>query len=301
MHCPPDDDLPTDTRGASARPEMSESCQRHVREMGGQLGLLKRMLNRRHKLKIQWLLAISFCTSSLAFPQTGHAAPEKLPTKTTLPIVFTQSFDANHVHTGDIVHAKTTQPVSLPNGISLPSGADVTGHVIVAAPFSFDKTPYAAQKQSVLSVRFDTVSSGSVTIPLNVYVRAIADPITSWDARKPGPSDLDPLGTVTQVGGDILVPSQKEVRSPDGDIVGYNRSSGVYAHLIAASGCDGSDTEQPMGLFAASACGLYGFAGTTLQQTGKAGDPSTLVLTSNRSAPKIWKHSTALLEVLPQD
>ncbi len=241
--------------------------------------------------------------------QTASAqqvAADALSPKTTLPIVFTDSLDANHVHVGDVVRARTTQAVSLSGGKMLRSGAVITGHVVAATPFVFDKTPYAKQQPSNLSIHFDTVSAGGLTLPLNVYVRAIADPITSWDARKPKPSDEDSLATVTQIGGDLLVPSQKEVLSREGDVVGYNRRDGVHAHLIAApgnspSGCDASDTEEPMGLFAASACGIYGFADTRLQQTGRVGEPSMLVLTSNRHAPKIWKNSTALIEILSAD
>jgi hypothetical protein len=101
-----------------------------------------------------------------------------------------------------------------------------------------------------------------------------------------------------------VTPSQKGVMSQDGDIVGYQKRGGIYAHLISASGnspdsCDASDTEESMGLFSASACGLYGFADSALTGTGKTGERSTLTLVSRRRSPKIWAHSTALLEVLP--
>jgi hypothetical protein len=257
-------------------------------------------------MKLHFLIAASLCFTPVLIAQTGHAATSgTLSPKTTLPIVFKSGLDANHAHAGDVVHARTTQSVALSDGKVLPAGADVTGHVIAANAFALDKTPYAVQKQSSLSIRFDTISSNSATFPLNVYVRAIADPVTSWGARESTGTD-DTLATVTQIGGDVLTPSQSEVVSQDGDIVGYNRHGGVYAHLIAASGnapngCDGSDTEVSVGIYSASACGLYGFTGTRLQQTGKTGEPSTLVLTSNRVAPKVWKNSTALLEVLSQD
>ncbi len=95
--------------------------------------------------------------------------------------------------------------------------------------------------------------------PLKVMVRAMADPLTSWGAREPKSSDLDSLGTVTQIGGDQLVPSQVEVVNMDGDVVAYNRRNGVYAHLIAHRDCDGSDNEVSVGIYSPSACGLYGF------------------------------------------
>lgn len=257
-------------------------------------------------MKLFLTAAASIFLTSALWAQSANAVtnPRELPPQTTLPIVFTGSIDAAHAHAGDLVFAKTTQVVVLPGGETLPAGSQVTGHVVASNAFVFDNTPYAKQKASVLNIQFDTVSTKTAKFPLHVYVRALADPVASWDARTPGPSDVDTNEAVTQVGGDILVPSQKEVRNGDGDIVEYNRHGGVYAHLIAASGnspdgCDASDTEQSMNIFSASACGLYGFADTALQATGRTGEPSLLILSSNRRSPKIWKSSTALLEVLP--
>ena len=92
------------------------------------------------------------------------------------------------------------------------------------------------------------------------------------------------------------------------DLCRMETSSGIKgvaacARLLASGnspdGCDASDTEESMGLFSASACGLYGFADSALIGTGKTGECSTLTLVSRRRSPKIWAHGTALLEVLP--
>jgi len=245
---------------------------------------------------------------SFAFAQAAHAGlpPAQLPPRTTLPIAFTRSIDANHSHVGDAVLARTTQDVILPGGIKLPAGAQVNGHVVESAPFTFDRTPYAKQTQSTLSIHFDTVTSGSLSLPLNVYVRAMADPLTTWSADMPLPNDDSSSPATMQIGGDTTRRSQDEVLSQDGDVVGYRRHGVVYANLISASGkspnvCDASDTEEAMGAYSASACGLYGFAGDDLADVGAGSRPSTLVLVSRRQAPKIWKHTTALLEVLPMD
>jgi hypothetical protein len=234
----------------------------------------------------------------------AQAPTTLLSPRTTLPINFDRGIDSKHVHVGDVISAKTTQPVHLSNGQAIPAGSRVTGHVTTANAFVFDSTPYAKQRQGVLAIHFDSIDDQGKSLALNVYVRALADPLTAWAARTPKPSDEDPLGTVTQIGGDLLTPSQNGVMSQDGDIVGYQRRGGVYAHLISASGnspdgCDASDTEESMGLFSASACGLYGFADSSLIGTGKGGERSTLILASRRRSPKIWAHSTALLEVLP--
>lgn len=251
-------------------------------------------------LRITTLLLVA----TSAFPHQSHAAVEassQLPAHATLPITFTRTVNASSAKPGDSVEAKTMQAIRLVDGSELPAGAIVTGHVLTSAPFHYDKTPYAKQSAGILDIQLDTLNAKGVHIPLHVSVRAMADPTTSWHASEPKSSDLDPLGTTTQIGGDLLTPSQSEIRNADGDIVGYNKRGGAFAHLIANSrgplNCDAGDTEQPVSMFSASACGLYGFAGASLTDIS----PSHIGLSSTHGAPQIWKHSTALLEVLPDD
>jgi hypothetical protein len=248
-------------------------------------------------------VSIAFAVFSTTFALAQVSPNLSLSAGTTIPISFQRSVDPGHEHAGDVIAAKTTQQIQLANGQILAAGARVTGHVIAANGFSFDKTPYAKQKASTLTIRFDSIESKNGTIPLQVYVRAMADPLTVWAAQEPKSTDLDPLGTTTQIGGDLVTPSQAEVESQDGDTVGYSRRGGVYAHLISATGrgstsCDASNTEQSMGLFSASACGLYGYTDVALLGNGKSGDVSTLTLASQRHSVKIWARSSALLEVV---
>jgi len=247
------------------------------------------------------LLTVLILSSVIAQAQRGKtpAMALSLPAQTTLPIVFTKTISAEHSKIGDLVTARTNQSVLLVNGVSIPSGAKVIGHVIEVASFAYDKTPYAHQKQSVLSIRFDSLQLEETPLPLNVTVRAMADPITSWSASVPNVNGMDTsLHTVTQIGGDQLTRSQTEVVNMQGDVVAYNRHGGVYAHLISNRGCDANSFEVSLGIYSASACGLYGFTNMIAQEAGSLTHPSTLTLISTRTAPKVWKNSTALLEVL---
>ncbi len=253
-------------------------------------------------MKVALLLALSLLSFSFALAQSKPDV--SLAPGTTLPISFSHGIDAGHARAGAIVEAKTTQQVPLSNGQVLSSGTRVIGHVVTANAFSFDKTPYAKQSASTLTIQFDSLVSKRETIPLHVYVRAMADPLSVWDAQRSKASDLDPLSTTTQIGGDQVTPSQSEVESQQGDTVGHKRDGGIYAHLISAvgrdsDGCDATDTEQSMGFFSASACGLYGFTDASLLSTGKSGD-STLTLASRRRSAQIWAKSEALLEVVGQ-
>lgn len=241
-------------------------------------------------------LALFFLSSAVVFSQTP-SVPLEAPA--TLPIVFTRTLSAANSRHGDAVEARTSQAVHLGNGAVIPSGAKITGHVLAANAFAYDITPYARQKQSILSIHFDSIAWNGQTLPLSVTVRAMADRLESDAARTPKlPHDADPWGTMTQIGGDQLTPVQHEVTDREGDTVGYNKRDGVYAHLIANGHCDGSDVEVSMGIYSASACGLYGFVSVTALETGSATQPSTLTLASTHVSPKIWKYSTALLEVV---
>lgn len=233
--------------------------------------------------------------NAIATPAIAH-----LSAKTTFPIVFTRALSAKRAKTGDEILAKTTQVVHLSGGLVLPEGTRIVGHVVSANPFIYDKTPYARQKPSELIIRFDTVEIDSASLPLHVTLRAMATPIAANGAREPKSTDLDPLGTVTQIGGDLLVPSQKEVVNGQGDVVAYNHHDGVYAHLIANGQCDASDKEVSVGIFSPTACGLYGFGNVSAQALGSVSKPSEVVLVSTHDSPKIWKHTAALLEVLPE-
>jgi len=249
----------------------------------------------------QVFLSLVFVPGVVLAQGSTAAQAMALKAPTTLPIIFTRSVSAANSHAGDVVLAKTVQSVQLANGMVAPSGTTVTGHVVAADKFAFDTTPYAHQKSSTLSIRFDSVDIAGQQIPLNVTVRAMASPIASSDAREAAGSDIDPVATVTQIGGDKLIPSQTEVRNMDGDIVAYNKHGGVYAHLISNGRCDGSDVEVSVGIYSASACGLYGFTNISASEFGSSSTPSTLTLVSSRTSPQIWKHSTALLEVVPTE
>jgi len=246
------------------------------------------------------ILAALLLSAGAAMAQaTTNASNAALQAPATLPVTFTNTVSADSSHAGDVVLAKTEQEVRLANGTVIPSGTKVTGHVVLANGFAYDKTPYAHQKPSALSIHFDSVEVNGVSLPLSITVRAMADPITSRDARTPQASDMDPSATVTQIGGDQMSWTRSEVVNRDGDVVAYNRHGGVYAHLISSGHCDGSDVEVSVGLYSASACGLYGFTNVSATEFGSPAIPSTLTLVSTRTSPKVWKHSTALLEVLP--
>lgn len=248
-------------------------------------------------------VAVFLVAVASALSAQSHAASvgsASVPAHATLPIVFTETLTAAHAKTGDVFHARTTQAIRLADGREVRSGALVTGHILQANGFHYDKTPYAKQTAGALALQFDTLYVGAIPVPITASLRAIADPFESEKAYEMKSTDLDSLATTTQVGGDLLTPSQSEIVDHNGDVVGYNKKGGAYAHLIgnarSSMTCAAGDTEQPVDRFSASACGLYGFAGQSL--IGQ--DPSVIGLSSTHDSPEIPKHSTALLEFTPQ-
>lgn len=234
----------------------------------------------------------------------GNAAANtgaQLPAHATLPITFTRTVSASHAKAGDLILARTTQAVRLTDGREVSSGAVVKGHVLAAKPFTYDKTPYAKQMAGTLEIQLDSLEVQGQAVPLHVSLRAMADPVTVSETYESKIPDYLPQAETELVGGDLISPTQKEIRNQDGDVVGYNKRGGAFAHLIAngqgRQSCDGGDTEQPISRFSASACGLYGFTDVFLTSFNS----SRIGLASTRVSPKIWKYSTALLEAMPEE
>ena len=245
------------------------------------------------------IIASAACLAAFSAPAFSQA----LPSATAIPIVLTRTVDAGHARTGDLVAAMTLQAILLPGGRVLPAGTPLTGHIVADTPFRFDATPYATQTPSALSIHFDSISDGGAAIPVTLALRAIAGPVASHEAAIP--QDLDETdwpATRTLIGGDTTSPLEKTVVAPDGATVGYNRSEGIFARLLASVSttdpnltCDATNTEQSVALFSADACGVYGLNSIALASNG-ANNDGTFILESRQRNVQLNAGTTALLE-----
>jgi hypothetical protein len=242
---------------------------------------------------------------NVAFAANPSKAAD-LPQATVIPVVFTSSIKAGKAKSGDPVSAKTMQIINLPDGNNIPKGSILIGHVQDSRKFVFDPTPYATQKPSVISVRFDKIVMKGKFIPLSVSVRALANTLEARDAASPRHLDeTDSVGTNMQIGGDTFSPLETEVRSSDGNVVGYNRKQGVFAKLLpneyssryASFHCDGTESEQSVAVFSASACGLYGFDSVYMPENGTTTNGS-FALASRRHNVTLYAGSSALVQVI---
>src|ERR1700679_919430 len=121
---------------------MSGKRQASVRRLSAQMPLVNG--SRRFLTMTNFRSALSLALLGCAAIAPAARAIT-LPSETAIPVVFTHTVDAKKAKAGDVVTAKTMQVVLLPNGEQLPKGTLVTGHVVEARPFNFDKTPYAAK------------------------------------------------------------------------------------------------------------------------------------------------------------
>jgi hypothetical protein len=240
----------------------------------------------------------------------GKALGATAPSSTTIPVTFTQTLDAAKAKVGEEVSVKTAQVVQLEDGKVLPKGTVLLGHVTEARPFSFDPTPYAAQQPSRLGIEIDKIVTADGAVPIRVLVRALTSTLESDEAKSPHyTDDTDHVGVMVLVGGDAsYYPFGKEVLNRDGDIVGYHKKDGVFAHLISSEyqtryssfSCEGSNTEQAVWIYSPSACGLYGFDDMYLAENGLGNEQGTFRLESRHRTVKLYARSTALMQVISQ-
>lgn len=261
-------------------------------------------------LRMKHALVAAACLAAMAV----HGYSQSIPASTAIPVMLTRSVAAGDARPGDPVLTKTIEDVDLPGGRVLPRSSVLTGRVVESTRFIFDTTPYATQKPSVLSIRFDSMAAPGGTIPVTLSMRALAGPVASHEAETPHYLDeTDWSGTRILIGGENFSPLEKTVFSPDGSsIVGYDRRQGIFARLLSAASmnpesdvhCDAVGTEQSVGLFSANACGVYGVNTVFLAQNGSptagvhAGMASGIViLESLQRSVRLYAGTTALLEV----
>lgn len=248
--------------------------------------------------------AFTLISLLLSAPCATSATPTKVPPGTALPVRFVRSVDAKKARPGDRVTAKTLQVVILTGGQRLPKGTLLVGHVVDAQPYHFNPEPYARQKASSISIHFDQIVNGDLTLPVNLSVRALADTFESqWAPRPHYQDETDGAGTMILIGGDEFSPFDKTVRDGSGDIIAYNRKDGLFAQLLPSDdrasktrlNCSSTSTEQSVAIFSPDACGLYGFEGVSMPHAGRSGS-GTFTLVSRGGSIKLYAGSTALLQ-----
>ena len=128
------------------------------------------------------LLPVLLCTAQQAAPSQPANQNE---VHATIPVQLTKSLDSKKLKAGDEVVAKTSIPLQ-GNGVTVPSGSRVIGHVTQAQARS------KGDAQSSLGIVFDKIElTNDKQVPMQGYIQAVA----------PNPA---PAPTVGPVGGGTI-------------------------------------------------------------------------------------------------
>jgi hypothetical protein len=218
----------------------------------------------------------------LAFAIFGLAASlsaQTLPAGTALPIALNTTLDSKSGKPGDKLEGKLMQELLLPSGVKVKSGSHLTGHVVAVS-----KT---AASGSRMVVQFDSLEDGHTTVPLSVWLRALAAAENVFQAKTP----VDASSTyessfewvTKQVGGDVVFRGRGYVASNQGK-VGKWSGTGVWAKLSPGGDCleNGNGQVQALWVFSTTACGMYGFEDLKILQTGSTAPLGQIALESTK-------------------
>jgi len=248
-------------------------------------------------------MVLAACSLFLGALPASAPSVTSIPSSTAIPVRFVRTIDVNRAHSGDPVMARTLQVVILPNGQRLPQGTLVVGHIVQAIP-SRSGSRMSGLTPSYLSVHFDRIKLANGDIPVALCVRALANPIASYDATVPySAQEPDNSGTRTLIGGDEFSPWDGTIQDTSGGVVGVNRRDGPFARLLPAADltsgdshdCTGTNTEQAVATFSPEACGIYGYGDTTMPDAGRDGS-GQFTLYSKAGPVRLYAGSTALLQ-----
>ena len=246
---------------------------------------------------INVMLGLALCSGIAAGRTPQPALP--LPAGTAIPVTFPHAFDATKLKVGDALTVKTNQVILTSGGERIRSGSQLTGSVVEI------HASVASTDPSELAIRFDALHVGDQVFPVHVALRALASFVDSYSAHSPAIDNGYPDNSVyRQVGGDYFYQGDV-VYSNDWDEVGKSTHDGVFVKLEHVEQtksrnhvvCDSTDNVQSVGVFASNACGVYGFAGLTVDDAG-ADNSGIIRFRSTRHAVRIASGSTALLQVI---
>jgi hypothetical protein len=241
------------------------------------------------------LHSLVFCLGLAAAQEPDTSL--SLPAGTAIPVSFGHTLDASKLKVGDPIVVKTDQRILLAGGQRIPRGAKLVGSVVEV------QTLISAGSPSELAIKFDTLQARDRSFPVHVALRALASFVDSYSTRSPVVDNGYPNDSVyRQVGGDYFYPNDT-VYSNEWDEVGKANEYGVFVKLRSVQlsssvnhvSCEGTNTLQSVGVFASSACGVYGFVDLTVNASG-ADSSRVIRFRSIKHAVKIASGSSALLQ-----
>lgn len=238
--------------------------------------------------------AVLLCGWLLSAQSTAFAT---LPQGILLPVQLGHTLTAGKTPVGASIVVKTTQRIPLGEHTYIEKGALVHGEVLASA--HGDGTP---ARPAILQLRFTALEYQHQAISLQVKAIAIANFTDVADTGTPilgsvGPANSGPANwTTRQVGGDevfrqLWVGGLYDISM---HVVGSADEHGVYSLPEPIQGSSAQPLPRALGVFSASATGLYGFGdGCTLRA-----DDGTITLTRIGKTLKLRDGDDLLLQVV---
>jgi hypothetical protein len=226
---------------------------------------------------------------------------QSLPSGTTLPARLQNTLSSEKDQPGKTFTLKLTQDISVGGQAVIPRGATLTGHVVATQPIKM------GAQSSRITLQFDKLRFSGQEIPVILGLRAMASVVEVQYAEMPTNADDNSASwTTRQIGGDVVYRGGGSVTTSWGEVVGKPVSDGVIGRLIAPrdgplpgnSHCASDDMPHALGLFASTACGLYGFTRFTMERDGFEQPKGQITFVSSSKFIKISAGSQLFLELL---
>jgi hypothetical protein len=260
----------------------------------------------------RWMLALVVIVWQVAFRWHSPEVPavasnvnvveglSAVPAGTVLPLRLEKTISTKDLR-GQLVEARITQEVPLPDGEKIPLKAIVKGSIVSVAT--------DADGPGVkVTLTFDQLEDRKETLHIATSLRAIASSRAVQRAQLPDAgSDMGSPGgwaDTVLIGGDVRFGDGGAVRNRAKEKVGKGVIGGVLVHVSAnpARGCDGptngNDYLQALWVFSSDACGIYDLQGVKIAHAGKSSPVGEIALHFRKDDMKVEAGSALLLRVV---
>jgi hypothetical protein len=232
----------------------------------------------------------------------GHGVKNIVPAGTILPVVLGTPISFQRCQVGMIVRGKIAQSVPLQNGLRIPKGSAIEGHVVQA-------NPATGNDAANISIQFDKIYMRKEWVSIVTNLRAIAGFMDVMEAGVPSetPSEGTPYNWLptTQIGGDAVYGVGGPVTSAENSskVVGKSTGDGVLVAVSEKEGTkcrgvlSGNESLQALWVFSSDACGVYGIDHLAIAHAGRTDPRGTIVLASQKGNLELKTGDGLLLRV----
>jgi hypothetical protein len=185
----------------------------------------------------------------------------------TINIALTKTLDSKKVKQGDVITARTIEPVKKNGQTVIPSGATIEGHVTQAS------NKEKGDGYSSLGIVFDkAVLKNGEQIPLKVSLQAIAAPQEEITGPANAAMDAGPVGSGAPQGGGMSQPGRPATMSNPPTTPDVNST-----RQPTPAGVTGNGRLTP------ESRGVYGLNGISMKESTQENQQTALLTSTNKT------------------